>query len=216
MRLNYLPEQIAEALLDIGAVTLRPDEPFTWSSGMKSPIYCDNRLTVFYPDIRDLIALGFASMIRSDYPNAEVIAGIATGGIPHAAFVAQKLNLPMVYVRDKAKGHGKQNVIEGALKPGQNVVLIEDLISTGGSSLKAAVAVRDFGANVLGVISIFTYQLAQADENFKKEGIPFRSLTDYTTLIDTAARLGKISPDGLQLLRLWREDPERFARENGK
>src|SRR5690606_9470518 len=123
MTIRYLSEQIAEALLEIGAVALRPKEPFTWTSGLKSPIYCDNRLTISYPHIRDLIALGFSEMIRDQYPDAEVIAGIATGGIPHGAFVAQKLNLPMIYVRDKAKGHGKENVIEGMIKPGQKVVM---------------------------------------------------------------------------------------------
>lgn len=164
--------QIAENLLEIGAVALRPHQPFTWTSGIKSPIYCDNRLTMSYPAIRDLIAESFAALIREAYPEAEVIAGTATAGIPHAAFAAQKLGLPMAYIRDKAKGHGKENQIEGLIKPGQKVVVIEDLISTGGSSLKAALAVREAGAEPLAVLAIFSYQLDKAVSAFAEAGIP--------------------------------------------
>jgi len=146
--LEQLPREIAQGLLKIGAVALQPNDPFTWSSGLKSPIYCDNRLTMSFPEIRDMIAEGFAAIIRERYPDCEAVAGIATGGIPHAAWVAQKLNLPMLYVRDKAKGHGKTNQIEGHFTAGQKVVLIEDLVSTGGSSLKAAVAVCGGGCIV--------------------------------------------------------------------
>jgi orotate phosphoribosyltransferase len=155
---ELLSEQIATDLLQIEAVALRPHQPFTWTSGLKSPIYCDNRLTMSYPNIRERIADGFAAIIKEQYPDAEVIAGTATAGIPHAAWVAQKLNLPMIYIRDKAKGHGKENLIEGLVKPGQKVVVIEDLISTGGSSLKAALAVNDAGAKALAVLAIFSYQ----------------------------------------------------------
>ena len=204
-------KHIAANLLEIGAVHLRPEQPFTWTSGIKSPIYCDNRITISDPSVRDLIALGFAEKIREVYPDAEVLAGIATGGIPHAAFVAQKLNLPMIYVRDKAKGHGKENVIEGALKPGQKVVMIEDLISTGGSSVKASLAVRDAGAEVLGVIAIFSYQLEKAKENFDKPGFEFDSLSNFTALSKVALKLGKIEQDDMELLQSWRTNPESFG-----
>ncbi|PYI54538.1 orotate phosphoribosyltransferase [Paenibacillus flagellatus] len=211
MALRYLDEQISEALLEIGAVSLRPREPFTWTSGLKSPIYCDNRITISHPSVRDLIALGFAETIRERYPDAEVLAGIATGGIPHAAFVAQKLNLPMIYVRDKAKGHGKENVIEGALKPGQKVVMIEDLFSTGGSSIKASLAVRDAGADVLGVLAIFSYQFDKAKQAFEQANMEFDSLSNYTALINVALKLGKISPDDVELLKSWRTNPEAYG-----
>ncbi|MEF3305573.1 orotate phosphoribosyltransferase [Paenibacillus sp. GYB003] len=211
MTLRYLDEQIAEALLETGAVALRPKQPFTWTSGMKSPIYCDNRITISHPSVRDLIALGFAETIRERYPQAEVLAGIATGGIPHAAFVAQKLNLPMIYVRDKAKGHGKENVIEGVVKPGQKVVMIEDLISTGGSSVKAAQAVRDAGADVLGVIAIFSYELEKAANNFAEANFEFGSLSNYSALIDVALKLGKIGADELELLKQWKTNPDGYG-----
>ncbi|GAA3404021.1 orotate phosphoribosyltransferase [Paenibacillus hodogayensis] len=211
MTLRYLDEQIAEALLEIGAVSLRPRQPFTWTSGLKSPIYCDNRVTISHPSVRDLIALGFAEKIREQYPEAEVLAGIATGGIPHAAFVAQKLNLPMIYVRDKAKGHGKENVIEGIVKPGQKVVMIEDLISTGGSSVKAAQAVRDFGADVQGVIAIFNYQLEKATVNFEQANFAYDSLSNYSALIDVALKLGKIEQEDVELLKSWRLNPDSYG-----
>jgi len=211
MALRYLDEQISEALLEIGAVSLRPRQPFTWTSGMKSPIYCDNRITISHPSVRDLIALGFAEAIRENYPDAEVLAGIATGGIPHAAFVAQKLNLPMIYVRDKAKGHGKENVIEGVIKPGQKVVMIEDLISTGGSSVKAALAVRDAGADVLGVIAIFSYQLEKGVRNFTEANVPFEALSNYSALIEVAVKLGKIPQEDVELLQSWRIDPDSYG-----
>ncbi|QHT60379.1 orotate phosphoribosyltransferase [Paenibacillus lycopersici] len=209
--LEQLPKEIAKGLLKINAVALRPNEPFTWTSGMKSPIYCDNRLTMSYPAIRDLIAEGFAAIIRAQYPDCQAVAGIATGGIPHAAWVAQKLNLPMLYVRDKAKGHGKTNQIEGHFEPGQKVVLIEDLISTGGSSLKAAVAVREAGCEVQGVVAIFTYQFPQAVEAFAKEGIPLATLSNYTSLIEVAAEQGIVQQNDIALLQSWRENPQAFG-----
>jgi orotate phosphoribosyltransferase len=206
-----LAGQIAASLLEIGAVSLRPQEPFTWSSGLKSPIYCDNRLTMSYPAIRERIAEGFAAVIRDRHPDCEAVAGIATGGIPHAAWVAQKLGLPMLYVRDKAKGHGKTNQIEGHFHPGQKVVLIEDLISTGGSSLKAAVAVRDAGCDVLGVVAIFTYQFNMADEAFAQANIPKAALSNYSVLIDVALSQGKIRPEDVELLKSWRENPQIYG-----
>ena len=208
--LKELPRQIAASLLDIGAVSLRPQDPFTWTSGIKSPIYCDNRLTMSYPEVRETIAEGFAEIIRTHFPACEAVAGIATGGIPHAAWVAQKMNLPMLYVRDKAKGHGKGNQIEGRYTPGLKVVLIEDLISTGGSSLKAALAVREASCEVLGVVAIFTYQFATAAEAFKAEDIPLYTLSNYTALIETALAKGAIRPEDVELLQAWRNDPHSY------
>jgi orotate phosphoribosyltransferase len=210
--LHTLPEQIASSLLKIEAVALRPNEPFTWTSGIKSPIYCDNRLTISYPEIREMIADGFVSLIQEHYPDVEVIAGAATGGIPHAAWVAQKLNLPMIYVRDKPKGHGKENMIEGVLKAKQKVVVIEDLISTGGSSLKVALAVNEAGGQALSVLAIFTYQLAQALEAFAASNVPVQTLTNYTALLDAAVNLGKIQTEDIALMQSWRANPQAFGK----
>jgi len=207
-----MANQIADRLLDIEAVALRPREPFTWTSGIKSPIYCDNRLTMSYPEIRDLIAESFATVIRESYPEAEVIAGTATAGIPHAAFVSQKLGLPMAYIRDKAKGHGKENQIEGLIKPGQKVIVIEDLISTGGSSIKAAEAVRAAGAEPQVVLAIFSYQLDKAVNAFTEAGVPLQTLSNYSALIEVAVERGVIKAEDLDLLRSWRQDPSSFGK----
>ncbi|OBZ16709.1 MULTISPECIES: orotate phosphoribosyltransferase [Bacillales] len=212
LTLSELPTQIAKSLLEIEAVALRPSDPFTWTSGIKSPIYCDNRLTMTYPEIRDLIAEGFATIIRENYPDAEVIAGTSTAGIPHAAWVAQKLNLPMAYIRDKAKGHGKQNQIEGRVNPGQKVVVIEDLISTGGSSLKAGLAVREAGAEVLAVLAIFTYEFDSAVQSFADEKMPLATLSNYSALIQTAVQLGKVASEDVAALQAWRQDPQSFGK----
>lgn len=203
--------QIAADLLRIGAVSLSPKEPFTWSSGLKSPIYCDNRLTISYPEVRDRIAEGFAVMIRENYPDAEVIAGAATGGIPHAAWVADKLQLPMVYVRSKPKGHGKGKMIEGVLKEGQKVVVIEDLISTGGSSLNVALAVNESGGHTEAVHAIFSYQLEAAEHAFAKAGIALSTLSNFSSLIEVAAENGSIDQADLQLLHKWRANPAGFG-----
>lgn len=210
-KLDTLAAQVAEALLQIEAVALRPEQPFTWTSGIKSPIYCDNRLTMSYPQIRSLIADGFATLVKELHPDAEVIAGTATAGIPHAAWVADKLGLPMIYVRDKAKGHGKQNQIEGVLKSGAKTVVIEDLISTGGSSLKAALAVNEAGGRALGVLAIFSYQLERAESAFREHGMPLHTLSHYTALIDTALKLGRIRQQDVELLQSWRKDPQSFG-----
>lgn len=210
--LTELPDKIAKSLLEIEAVALQPNDPFTWTSGIKSPIYCDNRLTMTYPEIRDLIAEGFATIIRENYPDAEVIAGTSTAGIPHAAWVAQKLNLPMAYIRDKAKGHGKQNQIEGKVLPGQKVVVIEDLISTGGSSIKAALAVREAGAEVLAVLAIFTYEFYSAKQAFENEQVPLATLSNYSALIQSAVELGKVASDDVATLQAWRQDPQSFGK----
>ncbi|MNW40733.1 Orotate phosphoribosyltransferase [compost metagenome] len=211
VNINSIAKQVAESLLEIGAVALRPHQPFTWTSGIKSPIYCDNRLTMSYPEIRDLIAESFATVIRESYPDTEVIAGTATAGIPHAAFVAQKLGLPMAYIRDKAKGHGKENQIEGLIKAGQKVIVIEDLISTGGSSIKAAQAVREAGADPQAVLAIFSYQLDKAVNAFAEAGVPLQTLSNYSALIDVAVERGVIKSEDLELLKSWREDPSAFG-----
>lgn len=208
---SELSSIIARRLLEIGAVALRPAEPFTWTSGLKSPIYCDNRLTMAYPEVRNRIAEGFAALIREHYPDTEVIAGTATAGIPHAAWVADKLDLPMIYVRDKAKGHGKENRIEGVLNPGQKAVVIEDLISTGGSSLKAAQAVNEAGGSVSAVLAIFTYEFPKAEQAFAENGFPLRVLSNYSALIDVALQQGKIAAEDLDALRSWRNNPEKFG-----
>ncbi|WP_054941723.1 orotate phosphoribosyltransferase [Paenibacillus ihuae] len=209
--LSNTSEQVAAYLLEIGAVALRPQEPFTWTSGIKSPIYCDNRLTLSFPEVRNYIANGFAELIKSCYPEAQVIAGTATAGIPHAAWVADKLDLPMAYIRDKAKGHGKQNQIEGIISPGQKVIVIEDLISTGGSSIKAAQAVEEAGGEVLAVLAIFSYELDRATEGFAAAGVPLQSLSNYTTLIDVALSQGKIAESDVAQLQSWRKDPASFG-----
>ncbi|MGM1046492.1 MAG: orotate phosphoribosyltransferase [Bacillota bacterium] len=209
--LAEIPQQIASYLLKIEAVALRPHQPFTWTSGIKSPIYCDNRLTMSYPEIRDYIAEAFASIIREQYPDAEVIAGTATAGIPHAAWVSQKLNLPMAYIRDKAKGHGKENMIEGHIKPGQKVVVIEDLISTGGSSLKAAKAVQAAGAEELAVLAIFSYQMDKAVQAFSEAGISLQSLSNYTALTEVALSEGRIQEEDLELLQSFRANPAAYG-----
>lgn len=212
IELSQIPNHIASQLLKIKAVALRPQQPFTWTSGIKSPIYCDNRLTMSYPEIREDIAEAFAAMIRDQYPDAEVIAGTATAGIPHAAWVAQKLNLPMAYIRDKAKGHGKENLIEGLIREGQKVVVIEDLISTGGSSIKAAEAVRAAGATPLAVLAIFSYQLDKGVKAFEEAGIPLQTLSNYTALMDVALAQGTIQESDFALLQSWREDPSSFGK----
>lgn len=211
MNTENIARKIADKLLSIGAVALRPHQPFTWTSGIKSPIYCDNRLTMSFPEIRDLIAASFAAVISEQYPEAEVVAGTATAGIPHAAFTAQKLGLPMAYVRDKAKGHGKENQIEGLIKPGQKVIVIEDLISTGGSSIKAAQAIQAAGAEPLAVLAIFSYQLDKAVQAFAEAGVKLQTLSNYSALIEVAAEQGVIKPEDQALLKSWREDPSSFG-----
>ncbi len=197
--------EIAHALLSIGAVELRPNDPFTWASGIKSPIYCDNRLTMSSPVVRKQIAAALARSIEDAFPETEVVAGTATAGIPHAAWVSDVLNLPMVYVRSKAKEHGRGNQIEGKLSKGQKVVVIEDLISTGGSSIEAVKALREQGCEVLGVVCIFTYHLKRADEMFEEQGIPYVSLTNFDALIEVATLEKKISDQEKPQLYEWHE-----------
>lgn len=205
--------QIAKDLLDIEAIFLRPNEPFTWASGIKSPIYCDNRITMSYPHVRRAIAKGLAAFIKTTYPEAEVIAGTATAGIPHAAWVAELLDLPMVYIRSKAKEHGKGNQIEGRIQPNQKMVVIEDLLSTGGSVLEACEAAKREGADVLGVAAIFTYELPQVQENFDQAGLSYVTLTNYTALIESALETGAIQESDVALLQEWRKDPAAWLSE---
>ncbi|RST96302.1 orotate phosphoribosyltransferase [Vagococcus bubulae] len=206
-RRESLMKQIAKELLSIKAVSLSPNEPFTWASGIKSPIYCDNRLTMSYPDVRKQVAKGLANLIKENFPTVEVIAGTATAGIPHAAWVAEELGLPMVYIRGKSKDHGKKNQIEGRIDNGAKMVIIEDLISTGGSVIDAAQAAKREGADVLGVAAIFTYQLPSGFENFKEADIPFYTLTNYDELIEVAIENDYISQDDRLLLQEWKKDP---------
>lgn len=197
--------EIAQALLSIGAVELRPNDPFTWASGIKSPIYCDNRLTMSSPVVRKQIAAALARSIQGAFPETELVAGTATAGIPHAAWVSDVLNLPMVYVRSKAKEHGRGNQIEGKLSKGQKVVVIEDLISTGGSSIEAVKALREQGCEVLGVVCIFTYHLKRAEDMFEEQGIPYVSLTNFDALIEVATQEKKISDEDKPQLMEWHD-----------
>lgn len=198
---------IAGRLLEIEAVTLKPSEPFTWASGLKSPIYCDNRLTLSFPSIRREIATGLKELILEKFPEVELVAGTATAGIPHAAWVSELLDLPMCYVRSKAKGHGKGNQIEGKASSGQKVVVVEDLISTGGSVITAVEALREAGCEVLGVVSIFTYELPKGKELLTDAKISAYSLTDFSTLIEVAKAKGYIGEEDLASLTDWKNDP---------
>lgn len=207
-----IEKQTAEALLKIKAVFLQPNNPFTWASGLKSPIYCDNRLTLGFPKVRKLIAMHLAERIQKEFPDCEVIAGTATAGIPHAAWVSDLLNLPMVYVRGEAKKHGKGNQIEGKIESGQKVVVIEDLISTGGSSLKAVSALQEAGCEVLGIAAIFTYGLPVSLARFDEANVRLITLTNYETLIDVAIEEGYVSENERQILKEWNKNPEAFGK----
>lgn len=209
---SSMKKLIAEKLLTINAVALKPNEPFTWTSGLRSPIYCDNRLTLSYPEVRREIAKGLQSIILDKYPSADVIAGTATAGIPHAAWVSELLNLPMCYVRSSAKGHGKGNQIEGNVEKGQKVVVVEDLISTGGSVITAVQALREAGCEVLGVVSIFTYGLDKGKEAFAQEDIKSESLTDFTNLVEVAIEKGYISKNDQESLLSWSKAPSEWSK----
>jgi len=204
-------KKIAEYLLQIKAIKLQPSNPFTWASGWKSPIYCDNRKTLSFPEVRSFIRDSFVSLLKSSYPEAELIAGVATGAISHGALVADKLELPFVYVRSGAKEHGLGNRIEGYFTSGQKVVVIEDLISTGGSSLNAVRALRDAGCNVLGMAAIFTYEFKRASDAFSAENVTLNTLSNYSALIETALNTGYITVADLETLKLWRVDPAKWG-----
>lgn len=206
-----LNKDVASALLEIKAVTLSPTEPYTWASGLKSPIYCDNRITMSYPKIRRLISNGFVETIQSNYPEVDYIVGTATAGIPQACFVAELMDLPMAYVRPEPKAHGRSQQIEGFIPKGSKVIVIEDLISTGGSSIKAVAALEAEGIEVLAVLAIFTYELEKASLNFENANIKLNTLSDYSTLIEVAQASNQISESEVSLLKSWRESPETFG-----
>ena len=198
---------VAQSLLQIKAIKLNPANPFTWASGWKSPIYCDNRKTLSYPEVRKLIYESFADKIAALYPDVEIIAGVATGAIAHGALVAEKMGKPFIYVRSAPKSHGLTNQVEGEYHPGAKVVVIEDLVSTGGSSLNAVEALREAGCEVLGMLAIFTYGFPTATENFAKAGVRLDTLSNYPTMIALAAEQGYVHPDELEALHEWRESP---------
>src|SRR6056297_4054404 len=200
--------ELAGLLLDINAVLLRPNDPFTWSSGWNSPIYCDNRLTLRYPEIRKKIAQALISIIENELEKPDVITGTATAGIPHAAWVAGSMDLPLAYVRAKAKAYGLGNQIEGGVDKGQSTLVIEDLISTGGSVMSVVDALQFVGAHVESVLSIFTYGFDKSTQKFRDKDIPLYTLTDYTTLIDVALEMGTIKKSDIELLNDWRKSPD--------
>ena len=205
-------KKTAEYLLQIKAIKLQPSNPFTWASGWKSPIYCDNRKTLSFPEVRSYIRDSFASLIRKLYPEAEMIAGVATGAIAHGALAADKLGLPFIYVRSGAKEHGLGNQIEGYFEKGQKVVVIEDLISTGGSSLSAVKALREAGCDVLGMVAIFTYEFKKASDQFSAENCTLNTLCNYSVLVDTALSTGYIGDSEVETLKKWRVNPAEWGK----
>ena len=205
-----IAKEVAKSLLDIKAVSLSPQNPYTWASGLRSPIYCDNRVTMSFPAVRKQIAQGLADLIKEKYPDVEVIAGTATAGIPHAAWIADILDLPMVYIRSKAKDHGTGRKIEGKISEGQKMVVVEDLISTGGSVIEASKAAELEGANVLGSVAIFTYELAKGTKNFADAGLAIDTLSNYSTLLEVAHETSYITEAEMDLLKDWSKDPENW------
>ncbi|HLF34588.1 MAG TPA: orotate phosphoribosyltransferase [Cyclobacteriaceae bacterium] len=203
----HTARQVATHLLEIEAVKLNTAQPFRWASGWRAPVYCDNRLTLSYPAIRKYISNGISTLIHSEFPKAEGIAGVATAGIPQAALVADSLSLPLIYVRSKAKTHGLANQIEGRMAPGSKMIILEDLVSTGGSSLGVVDVLREAKLNVLGMVSIFTYGFRIADAAFSEKKVPLYSLCDYATLIDVARDLKYISNEQITELKSWWIDP---------
>ncbi|GHN02963.1 orotate phosphoribosyltransferase [Cytophagales bacterium WSM2-2] len=204
---NTTAAQVASMLLDIGAIKLNHKNPFTWSSGWKSPVYCDNRLALSYPEIRSFVKESLSVVVRKNFPQAEYIAGVATAGIPQGALVADVLKLPFVYVRPKPKEHGMGNLIEGKVDPGKKAVMIEDLISTGGSSLKAAQAMQDAGFNVIGMAAIFTYGFEVAEKSFAEANMPLTCLSDFNYLLTEAVSKKYLDENQLAYVRSWRTDP---------
>ena len=205
--MDILKKQFASKLLQIKAIKLQPNNPFTWASGWKSPFYCDNRKTLSYPDLRSYVKLELTHAILEHFPQAEAVAGVATGAIAQGALVADALSLPFVYVRSKPKDHGLENLIEGELKPGTKVVVVEDHISTGGSRLKAREAVRKYGCEVVGMVASYTYGFGVAQEAFEKAGVQLVTLTDYEHVVAQALETGYIAEADVELLNEWRKDP---------
>lgn len=205
--------EVAKQLLAINTIKIQPDSPFTWASGWKAPIYCDNRKILSYPSARTFICEQFTQLVRDKYPEAEAIAGVATGAIAHGVLVAEKLGLPFIYIRSAPKGHGLENLIEGDIPPGTKTVIIEDLVSTGTSSLNAAQAVRNYGAEVLGMLAIFTYNFPHATKNFEAANIELTALSNYNVLLQLAHDSGEINDEQLESLNNWRRTPETWGRE---
>lgn len=205
--MKTLEKIFAAKLLNIKAIKLQPNNPFTWASGWKSPFYCDNRKTLSYPDLRNFVKVEITRLILERFPEVDAIAGVATGAIPQGALVADALNLPFVYVRSKPKDHGLENLIEGELKPGMKVVVIEDLISTGGSSLKAVEAIRNNNCEVIGMVASYTYGFSQAEQAFKDAKVTLVTLTNYEAVVAEALRIGYIAEADIELLNAWRKDP---------
>lgn len=201
---------VAQQLLQIKAIKLSPQNPFTWASGMRSPIYCDNRISLSYPKVRNTIVGGFVELSKK-FAAFDTVAGVATAGIPHGALVANALDLPFIYVRSKAKEHGRQNLIEGFVKGGENVLVVEDLISTGGSSMVAVEALRAAGCNVVGVMAVFSYGFDKAATTFDEANCPYDTITDYDTLIQEAVKSNYIDSDQLELLKSWKSNPKEWA-----
>lgn len=204
-----IASDIASKLLQINAIKLSPQNPFTWASGIKSPIYCDNRMTLSYPEIRGQVVDAFVEK-AGDFGDIDVVVGVATAGIPHGALVAEKMGKPFIYVRSKAKAHGRQNQIEGKVNPGDKALVIEDLISTGGSVLKAVEALREQNIEVTGVMAIFTYGFEKAVQAFDAAGCPFTTLSNYDALLEEAAKQNYIKPEEIEVLQAWRKAPEQW------
>ena len=212
--MKLLARLLAEKLLRIKAIKLQPMNPFVWASGWNSPIYTDNRKTLSYPDIRSFIKVELSRLILENFSEVEAVAGVATGAIAHGALVADNLGLPYAYVRSTPKDHGLENLIEGNLKPGQKVVVVEDLVSTGKSSLKAVEAIRQAGCEVLGMVAIFTYEFPVADEQFKAAGVKLLTLSNYSAMLETALETKYIRETDVETLKEWRTDPENWAPAN--
>lgn len=212
MEKNTLKRDFASKLLRIKAIKLQPNEPFTWASGWKSPFYCDNRKTLSYPDIRTFVKVGMVHAILKHFPEADVIAGVATAGIPQAALIADVLNMPLIYVRSKPKDHGLENLIEGEMKEGAKVVVIEDLISTGGSSLKAVEAIRKAGGDVVGMVASYTYGFPVAAQAFTDANVKLVTLTDYDHVVAEALATGYIQESDIELLNEWRKNPSSWRK----
>ena len=211
--MDHIKKIFAQKLLEVKAVKLQPETPFTWASGWKSPIYTDNRKTLSYPGLRSFVKLELCHLIQAHFPEAEAVAGVATGAIAQGALVADQLGLPFSYVRPKPKDHGMGNQIEGEIAPGAKVVVVEDLISTGGSSLKAVQALRDYGVEVIGMVASFTYGFPVAEEAFRDAGVQLFTLSDYEHVVSEAARTGYILPSDQPVLAEWRSNPSAWKQE---
>lgn len=210
--MDLLKKEFASRLMKVKAIKLQPENPFTWASGWKSPFYCDNRKTLSYPDLRNYVKLELVHAVLENFPEAEAVAGVATGAIAQGALVADELNLPFVYVRSKPKDHGLENLIEGELKPGMKVVVVEDLISTGGSSLKAVEAIRKNCCEVVGMVASYTYSFDVAKKAFEEAGVKLITLTDYDHVVEQAKETGYIKPEHVEVLNEWRKDPANWMK----